>query len=372
MRIRRQERLRKWREQKKREEEEEKSLKIGGGIAKGHETTKSMKEDISMSDKRMPSAAASSPFVGGDNVKMSTTTTIIGTRKGGTMLHLGGRKAKASGLSAAWEADAEDDEDEGVGKLEDDEKKKKEEEEDYRGIPAPTITNGVGADHRHISVPPISKMMPSIAAGSESVKEESPSTSSVKEVQKEEEDPLDAFMTTLEKSDEIVEQDSIYDIGMGLEDGMRKPDAARIADVNALGSNTITLDELLGSSGEGGKKAMWESDTGGDDSGIEDDETPEQRRSRVEREEKEKADFIEALRRHDATGGRAVGAHKDEDDDVEKSGNEVPVEELGRMWAEEGDVMEEHERKNAEKDALQVCDALGIMGSWVVGIGVYT
>ncbi len=354
VKIRRQERLRKWREQKKRKEEEGKAaLKMSGGVVKGHDMIESKKDHISNLENIKSSATALSS-VGGGDIKMTTTTspTVIGARKGGTILQLGGRKAKVSGLSAAWEADAEDDKEEGVGKLEVEKKEK-----DYRSVTTANITNGAASAAVHVSSSTILRMIPPTAVDAasvaESVEKERSATSAVKEVQKEE-DPLDAFMTTLEKSDEIVEQDSVYDIGMGIEDSMRKPDTARMADVNALGSNTITLDELLGSSGEGGKKAMWESDTGGDDSGIEDEETPEGRQSREEREEKERADFIEALRRHDAAGGRAVGAHKDEDDDILKNGKEAPVEELGRMWAEEGDVMEEHERKAKEKDALQV------------------
>ncbi len=333
IRIRRQERLKKWREQKKREEEESKTSKMSGDVVKGHETIESKKDSITIV-KRKPSATESSSVVSGD-VKMVTTTTptVIGVRKGGTILQLGGsRKPKVSALSAAWEADAEDEEEE--------EKKK-----DYRSI---TTSSSITAAAVAMDTATVA------AAAAESLEVENPTISVVKEVQKEEKDPLDAFMITLEKSDEIVEQDSIYDIGMGLEDGIRKSDAARMADVNALGSNTITLDELLGSSGEAGKKAMWESDTGGDDSGIEDEETPDRRQSREEREEKEKTEFIEALRRHDAAGGRAVGAHKDEDDNVLTNGKETQVEELGRMWGEEGDVMEEYERKTAEKDALQV------------------
>ncbi len=329
IRIRRQERLKKWREQKKKEEES-KTSEMSGDIVKGHETIELKKNSITILEKRKSSATESSS-VGSGDVKMvaTTTPTIIGMRKGGAKLQLGGsRKPKVSALSAAWEADAEDD-------VVEEEKKKK----DYRSITTTSIT-AVAVDT-------------ATAAAAESLKVENPAISAVKEVQKGEEDPLDAFMTTLEKLDEIVEQDSIYDIGMGLEDGIRKSDAARIADVNALGSNTITLDELLGSSGEAGKKAMWESDTGGDDSGIEDEETPEWKQSREEREEKEKTEFIEALRRHDAAGGRAVGAHKDEDD-VLTNGKETQVKELGRMWGGEGDVMEEYERKITEKDALQV------------------
>ncbi len=362
LKVRRQERLKKWREQKKREEEEVKaSLKMSGGEGKGHDMIEPKKDHISNLDNKEESSAtpALSSVGGGGDIKMATTT-VIGVRKRGTILQLVGRKAKVSGLSAEWEADAEDEE-EDAGKLEEEEKRKR------SVTTAANITNEAAASAPvNESSPTLLKMVPLAAAATavvaESVVEEERSTtlSAVKESQKgEEEDPLDAFMTTLEKSDEIVEQDSIYDIGMGIEDGMRKPDAARMADVNALGSNTITLDELLGSNGGSGKRAMWESDTGGDDSGIEDEETPAGRRSREEREEKEKADFIGALRRHDATGGRAVGAHKDEDDDIPKNGKEVPVEELGRMWAEEGDVMEEHERKSKEKDALQVRYYLG-------------
>ncbi len=336
IRIRRQERLKKWREQKQREEES-KTSKMSDDVVKGHETIESKTGSITMAKRK--SSATESASLGSGDVKMvvTTTPTTIGVRKGGTILQLGGsRKPKVSALSAAWEADAEDEEEE-----------EEEKSRDYRGITTTTTTSS--------SIVSASVALDTATeATSEAPDAAIPAVSAVKEAQKEE-DPLDAFMTTLEKSDEIVEQDSIYDIGMGLEDGLRKSDTARMADVNALGSNTITLDELLGSSSESGKKAVWESDTGGEDSGIDEDETPEQKQSREEREEKEKAEFIEALRRHDAAGGRAVGAHKDEDDDIPLSkGRETQVEELGRMWGEEGDVMEEYERKTAEKDALQV------------------
>ncbi|CAM9776717.1 unnamed protein product, partial [Ectocarpus sp. 13 AM-2016] len=88
-------------------------------------------------------------------------------------------------------------------------------------------------------------------------------------------------------------------------------------------------------------------------------ETTEERRKREaeeEREELERKEFMENFRkaREEEDANRAVKtAKKQQEDDVAKEDARRKEEKLGRVFAGEGDVMEEYERDKVEQDALQ-------------------
>jgi ATP-dependent RNA helicase DDX46/PRP5 len=177
-------------------------------------------------------------------------------------------------------------------------------------------------------------------------------------------DPLDAFMTTLQSSGDLVEQDSVNHASVGFGEGVGVGvEAAALAakhksEMSVLGSNSITLDELLlqGGTGSRGPRETWESDAGGA-SDMEQDDPLEKIHEREEREEREKNEFLEALRKRDAAGGLAVGAASEEEEDGKRREDVKKLaksEELGRLWEGEGDMMEEYERRKTEKDALTV------------------
>ncbi|CAM9438670.1 unnamed protein product [Ectocarpus fasciculatus] len=88
-------------------------------------------------------------------------------------------------------------------------------------------------------------------------------------------------------------------------------------------------------------------------------ETAEERRKREaeeEKEELERKEFMENFRkaREDEESNRAVkAAKKQQEDEVAEEDARRKEEKLGRVFAGEGDIMEEYERDKVEQDALQ-------------------
>jgi hypothetical protein len=190
------------------------------------------------------------------------------------------------------------------------------------------------------------------------------------------EDPLEAFMFELDASEESVPQESINSLSS---------EGVASAGVSQTASNSITLEELMGltsssNSGQGGEG--WESDVKAEMTDDEEDE---------ETQERDRNDFMRAIRSMHGSGGvdydedgqsstpassssSAVAAPRptrgglsaDEDktsgggDGKEggdertegtlssKLGGKATKQEtgsLGRIFVDEGDVMEEHERE---------------------------
>jgi len=199
------------------------------------------------------------------------------------------------------------------------------------------------------------------------------------------EDPLEAFMSSLDASDEVVPQESLNDL-------RSHQAAAGRGGARPLGSsNTISFEELLGQSK--GESEGWESDVRSED--AEEDE---------EELERDKAEFMRAMRElhgvskpelpstADGPSSSASGAATAGDLDQaalpassslpppqtssssHSSAQSVtapavpgrpgshqtlggkedkPQPALGRIFGDDGDVMEEHEREDQEKSALE-------------------
>lgn len=174
-------------------------------------------------------------------------------------------------------------------------------------------------------------------------------------------DPLEAFMTELDSTEEIVPQQSVYDI------------STRGLQVQPPTSNTITLEDIMAWSAKvpGGEEGGegWESDVpsdvGTETADDEDDETMD----------RDREEFMKTMRAMHAPKDEemeaniaAVVAEGEKKDAIESDqSSQVVVEgkgdkvkkgsqkkELGRIFAEEGDVMEEHEREDQERSALEL------------------
>lgn len=171
----------------------------------------------------------------------------------------------------------------------------------------------------------------------------------------EDQDPLESFMSDLDATEEIVPQGSIN----SLPSFNRIPTATTISleDLMKLPS-AYTADD--GQEGEG-----WESDIRSEQTDDDGDD---------ESHERDRAEFVKALRSLQApepsgSRDRDVAPAKPTPSkepkelidrrDIETTANPAAEKrkgaaELGRMFADEGDVMEEHEREAAERSALDL------------------
>ncbi|KAH8058982.1 helicase [Aureococcus anophagefferens] len=142
-------------------------------------------------------------------------------------------------------------------------------------------------------------------------------------------DPLDTFLTSLDGSGATSPARSDRSEGARIMDAVEDGDRGY---VNPHATNTITMEEIL----KGAKPP-----DGGWESNYESESDSEARARGAGRGASEKS----------GTGSwRAFAAlHKDEDSD-----DEPPDKELGRCFADDGDVMEEGERRRAERSALEV------------------
>ena len=209
--------------------------------------------------------------------------------------------------------------------------------------------------------------------------------------QTEEEDALDSFMTSLLDSGEVAAQAALPSgfgnsarptVGLSsiqqnkvvtadLEQGQNDAPLASDGDVtdedfendptvNPFGTNYITLDEIMGKKGgsDGGNgewtKGGWESDAPSPtpmDQGEKDREDNGGGGTEDEKEERERKEFFEALRR----------SHRLEEQNDEKAARREGVSErkreaIGRVFAGEGDVMDESEVEQKKKTALEILE----------------
>ena len=170
-------------------------------------------------------------------------------------------------------------------------------------------------------------------------------------------------MSELDATDEVVPQESVNDL----------PSRDSSSQQAALSSNTITLDELMSMTANSNGGEGWESDARSLMTDDTDDESADE-----ETLNKDRKEFMRAIR---SMHGKPQAAGEDSADvpphilSIEsesktskvpaKSGpktSEEPITELkkaepqlGRMWASEGDVMEEHEREVRTSLAACVC-----------------
>ena len=183
-------------------------------------------------------------------------------------------------------------------------------------------------------------------------------------------DPLEAFMSELDATDAYVPQESLNDL--------RSSDASHHHQQTVGNGNTITLDELMSMtvSSHGGEG--WESDANSHAADDTDDESTSD-----ETLDKDRQDFMKAIRTMHGTVNKAdvkelespknmsgdntpppdgvsveptslgndindtlkqSAANASVDKDTAKDRNKTEKQ-LGRMWASEGDVMEERERE---------------------------
>mmetsp|Transcript_7732 Transcript_7732/g.11479 ORF Transcript_7732/g.11479 Transcript_7732/m.11479 type:complete len:1173 (+) Transcript_7732:111-3629(+) len=162
-------------------------------------------------------------------------------------------------------------------------------------------------------------------------------------------DPLDAFMSSLYDTGDVAEQDAAVAEPAGLGSG-------KSGSVNPFGSNFITLEQLVGSGNRRGEadedgRNEWESDVAMspapsvaalDDGAVNEEE-----------EERERREFIEALR----------NAHVETTDSKEIQKDDQPAGagddgsgSLGRVFAGEGDVIDESEVEAKKKSALELLE----------------
>ena len=183
-------------------------------------------------------------------------------------------------------------------------------------------------------------------------------------------DPLEAFMSELDATDAYVPQESLNDL--------RSSGASHHHQQTVGNGNTITLDELMSMtvSSHGGEG--WESDANSHAADDTDDESASE-----ETLNKDRQDFMKAIRTMHGTVNKAdvkdlespnnisgdstpppdgvsveptslgndingtlkqSAADASVDEDAAKDSKKTEKQ-LGRMWASEGDVMEEHERE---------------------------
>ena len=212
-------------------------------------------------------------------------------------------------------------------------------------------------------------------------------------------DPLDAYMSDLYGGGDVTQQDTTsIALGPSKKKKTHVPpnegntvsvdDDSDDSDVNPYGSNFITLDQIMGqgvldqvktskpiSKNKGividrSVSAGWESDSGM--SQYNDDETPAERQAREEQEEKDRQEFIEAIKkareqeeaeeRRYEEGVKALERKMNTDSMSEdiadankgrKGNREV---ELGRVFAGEGDVLDDFEIEAKKKSALELLE----------------
>jgi hypothetical protein len=177
-------------------------------------------------------------------------------------------------------------------------------------------------------------------------------------------DPLEAFMFELDATEDIVAQESVNDLSSrGMTPMPQQPQPS---------SNTISLEDILKMStssytGEDQGGEGWESDARSE---MTDDEGDSEAAH-----ERDRHDFLKAVRSMQGTGGGAearAGASAESssgqgaaDGDTIGAVSEVAtlpsskegkgkVATLGRMFSDDGDVMEEHEREDQERNALEL------------------
>ncbi|CAE7507132.1 unnamed protein product, partial [Symbiodinium microadriaticum] len=202
-------------------------------------------------------------------------------------------------------------------------------------------------------------------------------------------DPLDMFMSSLYDTGDVTEQENLdVNVAESSAEGnfasrslagvttsagassssMQPVSSAASPVVNPFGSNFITLDQIMGKGGgqrgggdfgEDESVREWESDvafspkpSGDDLSMVSDDEE----------EERARREFMEALRKaHAAEDTSAEGAGivsaggMDDAADGEVS-SKGPEDGLGRVFASEGDIMDEREVEAKKKSALELLD----------------
>jgi hypothetical protein len=172
-------------------------------------------------------------------------------------------------------------------------------------------------------------------------------------------DPLDAFMASLYDTGDVTEQNS-------QPSSAPTPRTAAAEAINPFGSNFITLDQIMGRSLNGNGNAEdaeersvqeWESEIAFspapqfplDSSADADAATAVD----LEKEERERREFLEALRATHVTR------------DIDEEGNETPAEqhqpatkteEIGRIFAGEGDLIDESEMEAKKKSALEILE----------------
>jgi ATP-dependent RNA helicase DDX46/PRP5 len=202
-------------------------------------------------------------------------------------------------------------------------------------------------------------------------------------------DPLDDFMSDLYGSGDVVEQkkdvpkaaaklkpvlaavpsskmelDSAF--GADADDENNgSDDDDDIAPLNPYGSNFITLEDILGGTVPGTNSASgrpklaklsngWDSDSTAASPMYGDGNPQETEEEREEREERERQEFLQALRR----------AHEEEERESKSKGPDLAAEEgkkpkeqdLGRVFASEGDVLDEFEVEEKKKSALELLE----------------
>ncbi|CAM9513608.1 unnamed protein product [Chrysoparadoxa australica] len=172
-------------------------------------------------------------------------------------------------------------------------------------------------------------------------------------------DPLDAFMTDLTSTEELVAQDPMaaaFGGGDGrMDEGrggrilntphVKHEDASPIS-LDAYAGNTISLEDII----KGQKHTEgWESDA--NSSPREEEEAESEAEEETEQQRKDREEFMNALRKRSHEVGKLVTAIKEEDVAVP---NKKEKETFGRLWNSEGDVMEEGERETEEQNVLQM------------------
>lgn len=268
-------------------------------------------------------------------------------------MSLGGGKGKsklgkAPVVKAAWQDD----------ELDDDEEEEEHDDAFYsldkQGRPVPREPPG-NADAPASPPPPL----PPLAPLSPEVKVEENGGAGYKADEEEEdyEDPLDAFMNTLRASDVLVEQEddsisnSVGDGAAAAAGGSNGAPRRPVLDV--YGTNTISLEDIMRGNSRG-KMESWESDVPMSDMEHHSDEEDDQASViDEEEEERQRQEFMEAWRKQQEEQEAEAIRQEEEKKRLQEEEEEREERErkLGRLWASEGDIMEEGERTE-QKDAL--------------------
>jgi hypothetical protein len=172
-------------------------------------------------------------------------------------------------------------------------------------------------------------------------------------------DPLDMFMASLYDSGDVTEQNSQAA-------GTPKSTAASAITVNPFGSNFITLDQIMGRSlgGGGGTGAEdpendtksvqeWESEIAFSPAPSSQQQLDSLSEIDLEKEERERREFLEAL--------KAANVSRELDEELSETQVKEEVstkstEEFGRVFAGEGDLIDESEVEAKKKSALEILE----------------
>jgi hypothetical protein len=172
----------------------------------------------------------------------------------------------------------------------------------------------------------------------------SPKKMEVSKVETPDVDPLDAFMASLYDTGDVTEQNSQPSSATPKTDG-----------INPFGSNFITLDQIMGKSLNGNSEDPEEKSVQEWESEIAFSPAPSQFDPSdldLEKEERERREFLEALKATNVTR------------DIDEEGNETQAaeqttaksEEIGRIFAGEGDLIDESEVEAKKKSALELLE----------------